>query len=114
MKDLYQTYYGIDLTEEKYKEYVWAYIPHLFNSPFYVYQYATSYAASQAIYQKVKNNEKNALDDYLRLLKAGGSDYPVNLVKKANVDLTTKEPFMAVVNRLEELVDRLEHILNLA
>ncbi len=111
MKDLYKSYYDIDLTEEKYKEYVWAYIPHLYNSPYYVYQYATSFAASQAIYQKVKNKEEGALDSYFNLLKAGGSDYPVNLVKKAGVDLTKKEAYLAVVKRLEELVNKLEELL---
>ena len=47
----------------------------------------------------------------MNLLKAGGSDYPVNLVKQAGVDLTTEEPFMAVVHRLEELVENLEKLL---
>lgn len=111
MKDLYLDYYNIDLNNEPYKEYVWAYIPHLFNTPFYVYQYATSYAASQAIYQRVKNKDKEALNAYLNLLKSGGSDYPLNLVKKSGVDLTKRETFMAVVNRLHELVSELEDIL---
>ena len=111
MKDLYLDYYNIDLNNEPYKEYVWAYIPHLFNTPFYVYQYATSYAASQAIYQRVKNKDKEALNEYLNLLKSGGSDYPLNLVKKSGVDLTKRETFMAVVNRLHELVSELEDIL---
>lgn len=111
MIDLYKAYYDIDIKSEKYKEYVWAYIPHLFNTPFYVYQYATSYAASQAIYAKVKTGDPKALDDYLGLLKAGGSDFPINLVKNAGVDLTKKDAFMAVVNRLEELVNKLETLL---
>ena len=111
MEDLYMKYYGIDLKKEKHKNMVWAYIPHLFGSPFYVYQYATSFSASLAIYQRVKNNVSNAFEQYLDLLKSGGSDYPVNLVKKAGVDLTTKEPFMAVVDRLSELVDQLEKVL---
>ncbi len=111
MKDLYLDYYNIDLNNEPYKEYVWAYIPHLFNTPFYVYQYATSYAASQAIYQRVKNKDKEALNAYLNLLKSGGSDYPLNLVKKSGVDLTKRETFMAVINRLHELVSELEDIL---
>ena len=61
--------------------------------------------------QKVKNNEKNALDDYLRLLKAGGSDYPVNLVKQAGVDLTKKDAFLSVTKRLHELVVLIEELL---
>ena len=108
MKDLYKKYYGIDLETEELKKYVWAYIPHLFHSPFYVYQYATSYATSQAIYMNVKNNVPGAFDSYINLLKSGGSDYPVELIKRAGVDLTTKEPFMAVVKRLDELVTMLE------
>ena len=108
MIDLYKTYYNIDIKEEPGKKFVWAYIPHFFNTPFYVYQYATSYSASLAIYEAVKNNKEGAFDAYINLLKSGGSDYPVELLKKAGVDLTTSDPFMAVVNRLKYLVDTLE------
>ena len=111
MKSLYKDYYDIDLNNEPYKEMVWAYIPHFFHSPFYVYQYATSFAASMKFYQDVKNNIPHAFDNYLTLLKSGGSDYPVNLVKKAGVDLTKQETFDAVVKRLNELVDELEGLL---
>ncbi len=111
MKDLYKKYYGLDLAKEELKKYVWAYIPHMFHTPFYVYQYATSYSASQAIYMNVKNNVPGAFDNYIKLLKSGGSDYPVELLKKAGVDLTTKEPFMQVVKRLDELVSQLEEEL---
>ncbi len=111
MRALYLDYYDIDLNEEEYKEMVWAYIPHFFHSPFYVYQYATSFAASSLIYDAVKNKKPGAFEAYLGLLKSGGSNYPVELVKKAGVDLTTKEPFMTVVKRLEELVDELEKLL---
>ena len=111
MKKLYKKYYGLDLEKEELKKYVWAYIPHMFHTPFYVYQYATSYSASQAIYMNVKNKKPGAFDKYIELLKSGGSDYPVELLKKAGVDLTTKEPFMAVVERLDELVTELEQEL---
>jgi len=107
MVDLYKEFYDIDITEEDGKEYVWAYIPHLFNTPFYVYQYATSFAASLKLYELVKEDPKN-IEKHIGLLKSGGNDYPVNQVKKAGVDLTTKEPFMAVVNRLNDLLDELE------
>lgn len=111
MAELYSTYYGIDINEEKYKPLVWAYIPHLFYTPFYVYQYATSFAASLELYSRVNRCEEGAFDKYISLLKAGGSDYPINEVKEAGVDLTTKEPFYAVTNRLQELVDELEKLL---
>ena len=111
MKDLYKEYYDIDLNDEPYKEYVWGYIPHFYHTPFYVYQYATSFAASMLIYDRVKNNEDGAFEKYINLLKAGGSDFPVELVKRAGVDLTSKEPFLAVVNRMNDLLDMLENEL---
>ncbi len=111
MIDLYKQYYGLDITKEGYKEYVWAYIPHLFNSPFYVYQYATSFAASFKLYQDVKNNVPGAFDRYTGLLKSGGSKYPIEQAKEAGVDFTKKETFMAVINRMDELVSELEKLL---
>lgn len=112
MEDLYLCYFGIDLKKEPLKNNVWAYIPHFFHTPFYVYQYATSFAASLAIYEKVKNNEPHALENYIAMLSAGGSDYPVEIVKKGGVDLTKKEAFLAVVDRLSELVGLLKELLN--
>lgn len=111
MIDLYKQYYGLDITKEKLKSYVWAYIPHLFYTPFYVYQYSTSFTASMAFYESVKNKEEGAWDRYLSLLKMGGSDYPVNEVKKAGVDLTEEKPYLAVIERMEALVDELEMLL---
>ncbi len=107
MVDLYKEFYDLDITEENGKEYVWAYIPHLFHTPFYVYQYATSFAASLKLYELVQEDKTN-ITHHIDLLRAGGNDYPVNQVKKAGVDLTTKEPFKAVVNRLNKLLDELE------
>ncbi len=112
MIDLYKEFYDLDILEEEVKEYVWAYIPHLFYTPFYVYQYATSFAASLKIYEDVKNGKKDAFTKYINLLKSGGSEYPVQQLKNAGVDLTTEAAFKAVVNRLEELVNELEEVLN--
>ena len=111
MIDLYKHYYDIDITEENGKEYVWAYIPHLFHTPFYVYQYATSYSASLKIYDNVRNNKPGAMENYLGLLKSGGSDFPVNQAKAAGADLTNKETFMAVIARFDSLVSQLEKVL---
>ena len=111
MIDLYKRYYGIDIQEEVYKPLVWAYIPHLFNSPFYVYQYATSFTSSMLIYENVKEGKPEAFENYINLLRSGGSDFPVEQVKKAGVDLTSKEPYLAVTKRMEELVDKLEKLL---
>ncbi len=111
MIKLYKTYYGIDIREEKVKPLVWAYIPHLFYTPFYVYQYATSFTASMLLYENMKEKKPRAFDAFVDLLRSGGSDYPVNLVKKAGVDLTKKDTFLAVTKRMEELVDELERTL---
>ncbi len=111
MIDLYKHYYDIDITKEAGKQYVWAYIPHLFRSPFYVYQYASSYSASLKIYSDVVAGKKNAMENYINLLKSGGNDYPVNQTKKAGADLTKKETFVAVVNRFKDLIDQLEDLL---
>ena len=107
MIDLYKEFYDLDITEENGKEFVWAYIPNMFYTPFYVYQYATSFAASLKLYELVKEDPKN-IENHISLLKSGGNDYPVNQVKKAGVDLTSKAPFIAVVNRLNSLLDELE------
>jgi oligoendopeptidase F len=112
MIDLYKEFYDLDITSEEVKQYVWAYIPHLFYTPFYVYQYATSFAASLKLYEDVKNNLAGAFDNYINLLKSGGSDYPVIQLQKAGVDLTKEDAFKAVVNRLNELVNELELVLN--
>ena len=112
MIDLYKQYYDMDIKEEKLKEYVWAYIPHLFYTPFYVYQYATSFAASFALYKNVKDGIDGAFAKYTSLLKSGGSKYPVDQARDAGVDFTKKETFMAVVYRLNELVDELERLIS--
>ena len=108
---LYKQYYGLDITKEKVKQYVWAYIPHLFHTPFYVYQYATSFAASFALYENVKNNVPGAFEKYTNLLKSGGSKYPIVQTKEAGIDLTDKKTFMSVVNRMDALVEELEKLL---
>jgi len=107
MIDLYKEFYDINIAEENGKEFVWAYIPHLYNTPFYVYQYSTSFAASLKLYEMVKEDPKN-IEKHISLLQSGGNDFPVNQVKKAGIDLTTKGTFMAVVNRLNNLLDELE------
>lgn len=109
---LYKAYYGIDITEEELKPLVWAYIPHLFYTPFYVYQYATSFTASMLIYKNFRSGRKDAFDNYLKMLKSGGSRYPIDEVKLAGVDLTKKEAFSAVTGRRKELVEELDKLLN--
>ncbi len=110
-KELANTYYG-DISEETmYSGYAWTRIPHFYNSPFYVYQYATCFASSAKLYKDVtegkKKDRKAALDRYITLLQSGGNDHPMEQLKKAGVDLTQKETIMAVINQLDVLVDQL-------
>jgi oligoendopeptidase F len=88
----------------------WAFIPHFYYN-FYVYQYATSIAASSLLAQRVVAKEPGALEKYLALLKSGSSDYPYELVKKAGVDLATPAPYQAIVARMNSIMDEIEAIL---
>jgi oligoendopeptidase F len=88
----------------------WAYIPHFYNS-FYVYQYATSVAASSLFADRVAAGDGAALERYLTLLKAGGSDYPYDLVKAAGVDLATPAPYRSLVARMNRIMDEIETIV---
>jgi oligoendopeptidase F len=88
----------------------WEYIPHFYN-PFYVYQYATSIAASSLFAQMVSSGEPGALKRYLDLLRAGGSDYPYELVKAAGVDLASPAPYQALAARMNTIMDEIEAIL---
>ena len=88
----------------------WAFIPH-FYSPFYVYQYATSLAASSQLANEVMGGVPGARERYLKLLSAGGSDYPYELVRAAGVDLATPAPYQAVVARMNKIMDEIEAIL---
>jgi oligoendopeptidase F len=88
----------------------WAYIPHFYYD-FYVYQYATSFTASTALAEKVLAKEKGAVKDYIDFLSAGGSEYPIELLKKAGVDMTTAEPFKKTMAAMNRIMDDIEAIL---
>jgi oligoendopeptidase F len=88
----------------------WAYVPHFYRS-FYVYQYSTSIAASALFAERILANEPGARERYLDLLRAGGSDYPYELVKRAGVDLADPAPYRALVARMDGIMDRMEAIL---
>jgi oligoendopeptidase F len=88
----------------------WAYIPHFYYN-FYVYQYSTSFTAATALAEEVLRGKEGAAPRYLDLISAGGSNYPIEVLKRAGVDMTTPEPFrktMAVMNRI---MDEIETIL---
>ena len=88
----------------------WAYIPHFYYD-FYVYQYSTSFTASTALAEKVLNGEKGAVEKYIAFLSAGGSEYPIDLLKRAGVDMTTAEPFTKTMAAMNRTMDEIEAIL---
>ncbi len=89
----------------------WAYIPHFYYD-FYVYQYATSLAASSLFAREVLEGVPGATERYLGVLKAGGSEYPYELLKDAGVDLATPEPYRALIARMNRIMDQIEAILD--
>jgi len=89
----------------------WAFIPHFYYD-FYVYQYATSIAASSLFAQEVLDGEPGARERFLGVLTAGGSRYPYELLKDAGVDLATPAPYEALVKRMNTIMDEIEAILD--
>ena len=88
----------------------WAYIPHFYYN-FYVYQYATSVAASALMAERLLEGETGAGERFLDLLRAGGSDYPYELMVRAGVDLADPEPYRALLRRMEAIMDEIEALL---
>lgn len=116
MHKLNTDYYGNTVIEHPYRDNVWSQIMHFYNLPYYVYNYATSYAAAARIHQLIttgsKESRENALRNYITLLKSGGNDYPVEQLKKAGVDMTTTDPTLSVIKRMDDLISQLEKELN--
>lgn len=106
-KELNEKYFGPDMIVDPEIEVEWSRIPH-FYSDFYVYQYATGYAAASAFAKSILNKDENAVEKYIGFLKSGGSNYPIEILKEAGVDMTTSKPLEATIERFNELLDMLE------
>ena len=113
--DLFQAYYGDSVNTEELTPITWARIPHFYNTPYYVYQYATCFASAAKLAQEMTTGPEQsraaARERYLELLASGGSDHPMKLLKKAGVDLAEPSTVQAVVDRLGVLVGRLEELV---
>ena len=113
-EEITKKYYGhekkICIVDDEIKA-EWAYIPHFYYN-FYVYQYATSFTASAALSEKVLAGDKQATQRFVEFLGSGGSDYPINLLKKAGVDMTTSEPFELTMKKMNRVIDEMEKILD--
>ena len=105
--DLNKKYYGNSTVVDEQIALEWARIPH-FYSNFYVYKYATGFSSASALSQKILTEGKVAVDKYIEFLKSGGSDYPLNQLKAAGVDMEKKESVDKALEVFKELVDKLE------
>jgi oligoendopeptidase F len=108
--ELNKLYYGDDIVVDEGISYEWARIPHFYRN-FYVYKYATGFSAAIAISQMILNEGEKAVERYKEFLKSGSSDYPLNLLKKAGVDLTTPKPVNDALDVFEKLLDEFEKML---
>lgn len=108
--DSNKRYYGPALTLDPELSSEWSRIPH-FYTPFYVYKYATGFSAATAFSSAILSSSKEAVDNYLGFLHAGGSDYSLNILKKAGVDLTTPQPVTVTLQKFAEKLAELKELL---
>ena len=90
--------------------YEWARIPHFYLN-YYVYQYATGFSAASALSSKILDNPQEAVEPYLNYLKSGSSDYPIEVLKKAGVDMTSNEATIEALKVFEKRLNELETLL---
>jgi oligoendopeptidase F len=109
-KELNEKYYGPYIIVDEEIAMEWARIPHFYYN-YYVFQYATGFSAAVALSQKILNEGNKAVEKYLEFLKSGESDYPINVLKKAGVDMTTPEPVNNALKLFSRLVDEMEELL---
>lgn len=119
--ELNQLYYGPNVKEDEFIRYEWSRIPHFYR-PFYVYQYATGYSAANAIAKSIvatssefSNDNGNygirAKDDYIEFLKSGNSNYPIDLLKIAGVDMNSKNSIERAMKVFDNIVDELDSLI---
>jgi oligoendopeptidase F len=108
--ELLRTYHGPNMILEPSYANEWAYIPHFYNS-FYVYQYATCIAAATFFAQSILKGGAKERDNYLSVLKAGGSDYPTEILKRAGLDMASPAPYQALIADFKNVLDQAEALL---
>ncbi len=112
--DIVKRYYGHEEGVCYVDDYInmeWAFIPHFYYN-FYVYQYSTSFTASNSLAERVLSKEDGAIENYLAFLSSGGSDYPIELLKKAGIDMTSSETFDKTIVSMNRVMDEIEKILD--
>jgi oligoendopeptidase F len=107
--DLNKQYHGDGMVVDKDIEMEWARIPHFYNS-FYVYKYATGFSAATSFSKQILEEGQPAVDRYLGFLKSGGSDYSINILKKAGVDMSSPQPIREAMSVFKELIEQMEQL----
>lgn len=110
--DLNKFYYGSEIVVDELIDYEWARIPH-FYMDFYVYKYATGFSAATSLARQILDEDDIAVNRYVEFLKSGGSDYPLNLLKKAGVDMNSKEPIQRALDVFSDLLDQMEVLIQI-
>lgn len=111
-RDTYVTYYGDSTALNPLNDSEWSRIPHFMrNDNFYVYQYSTSFVAATALAKMILEEGEPARERFLEMLKAGDNDYPIELLKKAGIDMTTKQPVIDTIEVFNGYVTELEEAL---
>ncbi|UCH10494.1 MAG: oligoendopeptidase F [Fidelibacterota bacterium] len=108
--EMYQKYWGPDMVVDEEENLSWSRIPHFYYT-YYVYSYATSFAASQMVAQRIMEEGQPAVDDFIKFLSSGGSAPPIEVLKIAGVDMSTAAPIEATTAKMAELIDQMEEIL---
>ncbi len=107
---LNEKYYGAEVTIDSLIDIEWARIPHFYFS-FYVYQYATGISAASALVQQILREGKPAVDRYLKFLRSGSSNYSIELLKKAGVDMTSPQPVRQALSLFEAHLKQMEELI---
>ncbi|NMB02590.1 MAG: oligoendopeptidase F [Firmicutes bacterium] len=107
--ELNKKYFGDDIVVDELIAMEWARIPHFYR-PFYVYKYATGFSAAVSLAQQILEEGEPAVERYLEFLGSGGSDYPINLLQRAGVDMSKPEPIIQAMEVFAELLSELEQL----
>ncbi|EQB35200.1 MULTISPECIES: oligoendopeptidase F [Virgibacillus] len=108
--DLNKKYFGEEVVSDEEIGLEWARIPHFYYN-YYVYQYATGYSAATALASQILDEKEGAVERYIDFLKAGSSDYPIEVLKKAGVDMTQKQVILDALDVFEEKLTQMEQLL---
>ena len=108
--ELNAKYYGSAVEKDPEIKYEWSRIPHFYYN-YYVYQYATGFSAASALAHKIWGQEPDALEKYLTYLKSGNSDSPVEVMKKAGVDMTKADYIESAMTKFEQRLNELEELV---